>query len=949
MTRFGLLGPLSLHDGTTDRPVTSPKGRVLLAALLLRAGRVVSSDALKQALWGERPPATADASLSNHVVRLRRALSAAGADPARLAAVAPGYLLRVADGELDTDLFEAALERARLAQRRGDWAEVARGCAGALALWRGDPLADVPCFAEAEPQARRVEQLRELRLQALEWSFDAELHLGRPQGIVPELTALTAAHPLREGFHRQLMLALHRTDRQAEALAAFQRLRRTLVEELGIEPGTAVRAAHQEVLAPAPPPEPVPPAPRPPLQLPAPVSDFTGRAEEVETVGALLRRESGGTGPRPVVLSGMGGIGKTTLAVHVAHRLREEFPGGQLYADLRGFGPGAPRAPHDLLARFLSDLGVCTESLPEDTDDRAALFRAALAGRRVLVVLDNARDAAQVAPLLPGGDRASVVVTSRHTLADLPGAALVPLAPLDRAEQHTLLAAVCGPERMHGEPAAARDILAACGGLPLALRIVGGRLASRPGWPLALLAERLTPHDGRLSALTMGGLAVQETFAMSYLAMRDSGRPVERAAARAFRLLGLWPEHALAPESAAALLGRGVRETVELLEVLADAHLLQTPAPGRYAFHDLLGEYAAERAAEEEPPGERAAAVRRLLVWYVTALTAACSATTRQTQPPPPPAEPAPAPPPRFTGAEDALRWCVREIPAVKHAIDTAGALGRPDLAWRIAVGLFGYAGTYWWTGEWDVCLRRAMEIAEEHGDTEGRAWLYRRIAVAHGMAYRNEECLENLSTALELFTADGDLDAQASILGNMSALYVQMELPREGLEYARRSRALYRVTGNTRNEALVLSRIASALQLAGDLEGAVEHYRQMVPLQRADDLPTSYATTLTNLAEALTQLGRRDEAFAALREALAIRHRLGDHGGEADCLVYTARAHHAFGEWDRARDCWLRCLDLARAHDLPLRVKESLEGLAELPGETGTTVPRTPCDVPHP
>ncbi|MFI0724038.1 AfsR/SARP family transcriptional regulator [Streptomyces sp. NPDC021224] len=959
MPTFGLLGPLLVHDGTQERTVGGHKVRVLLAALLLAANRTVSKDALKEALWGARPPATADASLFNHLTRLRRQLAFLGDEPQRVTAVPHGYRLHVAEDEFDVEVFQRHADAARAAHLRQDWAAAAGSSAAALALWRGAPLADLPEFADAEPQLPVVRQLAEARLQALEWGFDAGLGLGRRAELIGPLTALAAEHPLHEAFHRQLMLALHGAHRQAEALEVYARLRATLAEELGVDPSAAVRAAYQEVLAadapadvPAPRPGPVPlarreaagataepsaPAFRPLHQLPADVGLFTGRDAEVARLTALLRPGGGdggdapGRAPRPVVVSGMGGVGKTALTVHVAHLLHADYPDGQLYADLRGFGPGGRRSPRDLLVRFLSDLGVREESLPGDIDDCAALFRTVLAHRRMLLVLDNARDAAQVLPLLPGSGGCAVVVTSRHTLTDLPAAVLLPLAPLTSADQEVLLAALCGTERVLEDPQAAADILAMCGGLPLALSVVGGRLASRPGWPLSLLARRLSSGSGRLPELTVGSLDVEATIGMSYVAMRDSDLPHERSVARAFRLLGVWPEYEVTPHSAAALFGLPVRDTARLLDRLTDVHLVQSPAPERYGMHDLLGEYAAERVRAEEPAGPREQAELRLLSWYVAAVESASAITVGETQPPPPLAGPAAAPAPPFADAHEALAWYVREIPAIQHAITRAGALGRSDIAWRLAVGLFGYGDTYWWTGIWDAALRSALDIADAQDDTVGQAWLYRRIAVAHGMAYRNDECLENLGIALRLFEQAGDIVAQASILGNISALHVQAGRAGPGLAYALRSQELYREVDLPGSESLVLGRIADALMLAGDYAGAAEQQRRRLPLLRELGRPTALATLLTNYAAALQHLGERSEAFAALDEALAIRRQLSDYGGEADCLAVTARAHHHFGEYEAARECWHACLDLARFHLLPQREQECEEGLAAL------------------
>ncbi|MFK0229440.1 AfsR/SARP family transcriptional regulator [Streptomyces sp. NPDC090303] len=995
--KFGLLGTLVVHDGTEPRPVTGPKVRVLLAALLLQANRAVSRDALKEALWGDAVPASADAALANHLTRLRRVLAGAGdGTEERLRTVAPGYQLDVHEGELDADAFEARVRAVRGAHRAEEWEAVRRETDLALGLWRGTPLADLAPFSETEAPALRVHQLTEARLQVLEWSFDAELGLGRHHEAVAPLTALAAEHPLREGFHRRLMLALHRSGRQAEAFSVFHRLRRDLVEELGTEPGSAVREAHAELLAGEPAPRPRAASVRPPFQLPCEADAFTGRTAEVAAVRALLgvrgegtaetapggdggagggggsRTGSGtgsgtsggvraGTGPGPVgvgaiggggadggpgglasrtravVISGMGGVGKTALAVHVAHRVRDAFPDGALYADLRGYCVGGARTAHELLARFLSDLGVHQDTLPEDTDDRALLFRAALAERKVLLVLDNARNAAHVAPLLPAGGQSAALITSRQLLADLPGSAKVPLSPLSESDQHALLAELAGSARVRSEPEALADIMAACGGLPLALHIVGGRLASRPSWPLALLAKRLTPHQGRLDTLAMGNFDVRRTFAMSYLAMRDSDQPLEREAARAFRLLGrVWSAHPVTPQSAAALLDVTEARAAAVLDVLADAHLVLNPEPDRYQLHDLLGEYAAQRD-EEDTEEERTTALVRLLSWYVAALAAATLTATRETQSPPPldGADAAGWALPEFRDDDEAIRWTARELPAVRDALTRAGELGRSDIAWRLAVGLFGHASTHWWTGEWDACLEQAMGIALAHDDRIGQAWLHRRTAVAHGMAFRNEACLEHLRIALGLFTERGDRAAQASILGNMSAVYLQVGDSEWALVHAERSRDLYHEVGNARGEALLLSRIADVRKTRGEPGLAAADYRRVIELVRGSGHGVFLATALTNYGDVLRILGERDAAFASLAEALAIRLRMNDQGGTADCLVFTARAHHHFGEWEAARATWESCLELARRHKLAKRIDECLEGLADLAART--------------
>lgn len=1052
--RFGLLGTVTVTDDEgAARPVGSAKLRALLAALLATPGRAVPLDALRAALWGDAPPATATASLHNHVARLRRLLAegggsgaeGAGADRAgsRLRAVAPGYLLDVAGDEVDAEVFLRHHAAARAAHRAHDWPSVLGGSADALALWRGDPLSDVP--VRYDPMRAYAAHLAEARLQVLEWRFDAELSLGHHQGLTAELGVLTAEHPLRESFHRQWMLALHRTHRQAEALAAFHRLRRTLVDELGVEPGPAVQQAYQEILAPPPPtpapapegllpntpltapswaptteetagepdtedaalgepepaegaaaphPTPDPPARRtPPAQLPADIGDFTGRAAELAALLQAMRAPSDvralavpgtpaapsssatlagpgtpgiagtadgtvpaalggptaeGSGPAPggaagdsgpwpaaaprvAVVSGMGGIGKTALAVHAAHLLRAEFPDGLLYADLRGFGAGGARQPNDLLARFLADLGEDGQPLPDHPDDRAALLRHALHERRVLLVLDNAGEAAQVIPLLPGGGGSAVIVTSRRTLADLPGAVRLPLHPLTADEQHELLTAVCGEQRVSAEPDAAAGVLAACGGLPLALRIAGARLATRPNWPLTALAERLDHAGRRLSALSAGGLAVQDTFAMSYVAMRDSPLQGERETARAFRMLGLWPGHPLAPASAAALLSREPLAAEDVLEALVDAHLLQSPRHGSYTFHDLLGEYAAGRAAEEVSPRDSDEALRRLVAWYAAAVNASAVVLAPEGHPIPPLDDELLSPAPRFGSDEDALRWCVRELPAIKEAIRQAAAHGWSDAAWRLAAGLFGYAQAYWWTGEWTACLEEAMACVRETGDVVGQAWMHSRLGVAHGMAGRLDSCLDHLTFAERYFEAAGDIRGHAAILNNLAGLHRIMGRYDRALEYGQRSLALDLSVGDDDRVATVLGTLGDIHLGAGDPEAAAGRYREALAMWRERGVLSSIARALTSLGEALHALGRYDEAVAALEETLGLLGRLGDRGTVADVLEILGRTHFELGDHAAARKCWDEGLEIARAHHLTSETEALQRNLARL------------------
>ncbi|MGW3103163.1 BTAD domain-containing putative transcriptional regulator [Streptomyces sp. NPDC001100] len=628
--RFGLLGTTVLYgpDGELVRPIGGTKVRVLLAALLLEPGRVVSVDALKDALWGGSPPASAHASLHNHVTRLRRLLD----DPERLRAIPPGYQLRVDEGELDVHVFESQVTAARAAHAGRDWPRTVRACTAALALWRGTPLSGLPAELGGYAFAQR---LTEARLLALEWRYDAELALGGPRlgALVPELAALVADHPLREGYHRQLMLALHRTGRQPEALAVHRDLRNRLIEELGIEPGAGVREAHVEVLraaalregdqgpveagagvgadrpagvpAAAGSPAAHSPPPPHPAQLPPPLAHFTGRADTLDALRDTLARPSGEPGSHPlVVISGMAGVGKSALALHTAHELREHFPDGQLYVNLHGATPGmAPLTAGQALHALLRDLGAEPRHIPEHPDAAAALLRSLLAPTRTLMVLDDAGNAAQVRPLLPGGTGCAVLVTSRSPLTALDGARRFPLAPLSGEDSAALLRAVSGRDGLD----AAHPLVELTGRLPLALRVVAARLAARRALTPGVLAGQLAATESRLHHLEYDDLSVRRSLAVAHDALAASDRETDRDAALALSHIGALDLPAYGAPLLARLAATTERRTEAALDRLVDVALLEETAYGRYTPHDLVRDFARELAAAG-PRGDTATA-----------------------------------------------------------------------------------------------------------------------------------------------------------------------------------------------------------------------------------------------------------------------------------------------------------------------------------------------------
>lgn len=628
-----ILGPVSAELDGRAVALDGSKQRTALAALLLAHGKVVPDERLTALLWGWDPPATSTNQLYTYVSRLRTRLGAGLGLERR----GPGYRMDIGDARFDWDTFRGLADTGRAALRAGRYADAERLLDDALALWRGPALTDVTEYL-AEAEAPRME---EARLSALENHTEAALALGRHTDLVPGLTRQVTLHPVRERLRGQLMTALFRCGRQADALAVYEEGRRALAEDLGIDPGPALRTVHQEILTgtlasaqaperdrttsagrPSPAAAPTQPCAAPatagtpsrqgaetgsggwqglvPAMLPAAPGDFTGRAAETrEVLGALRDHQD-------VVVTGAPGTGKSALALRVAEHCRAGFPEGQLYADLRT-ADGGPRAPGEVLGWFLRALGVVPEQLPATPDERVQLYRTLLARRRMLIVLDNASDDTQVRPLLPGGGGSRAVVTGVGSpLASLEGTRLVRLGPMEPAEASALLAAVVGPGRLAEAPEAAARIAEFCDRLPLALRIAAARLAAHPHWSATRLADRLAPEGRRLGELRIGSLDVRTGLSVAL-------SQLNRRARSAFGLLAWAGLSALTAGDAAALLGTEPDEAEELLERLADARLLEAwsvagDARLRYRFMPLVGLFAKEQHPASVPEPTLAAA-----------------------------------------------------------------------------------------------------------------------------------------------------------------------------------------------------------------------------------------------------------------------------------------------------------------------------------------------------
>ncbi|MFI7017203.1 BTAD domain-containing putative transcriptional regulator [Streptomyces sp. NPDC050164] len=953
--RFGLLGPPALYYDVSRcrrseaRGVASPKSRVLLAVLLLDAGRVVSVESLKDALWGGAPPVSAQASLHNHVARMRRLLD----DPERLRTVPSGYVLRVDEGELDVHVFDAHVAAARVAHTGQEWERVVRECAAALALWRGAPLAGLPPEVGGYAFARR---LREARLLLLEWRYDAELALGGPRldGLVPELVALTAEYPLREVYHRQLMLALHRTGRQAEALAVHRDLRTRLVDQLGIEPGPGVREAHVEVLrgavgsggsgggfgdgfgedfgdggssaaassahvgTPSGAASPWSAQP-PPAQLPPPPAHFTGRAAVRDSLRRTLTEPgalpTAPTIPATAVISGMPGVGKSALALHVAHELAERFPDGQLYLDLHGATPGmTPLTPGQALTALLRDLGAEPCRIPERPDAASALLRSLLAPTRTLLVLDDAASAAQVRPLLPGGAGCAVIVTSRSPLTALDGVARFPLGPLSDEESAALLIAASGRDGLDGSDAA-RRLVELTGRLPLALRVVAARLAARQALTPDVLAGQLAETEGRLRHLEYDDLSVRRSLAVAHDALAASEREADRDAALTLRRIGALDMPTYGAPLLARLTGTGERRTEAALDRLVDVALLQEPTYGRYAPHDLVRDFARELAGVRDADGARASDTA--LRWYAAVAERVLAAIVEPgpdqddrrrataVQPPGHTAHVDTVAP--FGSPEEAFAWGDRELANVvtvveRHADEPCRQ--RAGLVSTLVRLIFPYAHRRGRVAEMEVLGRAGLGVARRLGDEAAEAYALVDLAGLHFLTGRQNDALDLNDRALAIWRGLDDPSWIRRCLNNRGLLLDGLGRHAEAGEALTRSLEYARQLNDPYGEAVTHSHLGNLYEHT-DPRAAIEQHRRSLAIGDEIGAVIVRHRAHCNIGYAHLRLGEPAAALPHFEESLRILGGHGDWHGESQTRLGLVRALRLLGrtEW-AAREC---------------------------------------------
>jgi DNA-binding SARP family transcriptional activator/tetratricopeptide (TPR) repeat protein/CheY-like chemotaxis protein len=950
VSEFRVLGPVEVWSAGRLVTAGHARQRCVLAVLLVDAGRPVAVDALVDRAWGDAAPEKVRASVHSHVARVRRALELAcdpGQVPDRVVFRSGGYLLDIDRDRVDLHRFRRLVEDAR----RPDTTEQRRveALRAAVGLWRGEPLAGLA--------GRWAAQLREgwrrERTDAMVAWAEAELRVGNADVVVGPLTELAWEQPFAESVGAALMRALHAVGRTTDALDLFTAVRRRLLEELGTEPGPRLRDAQRAVLRG----DPDPPVARiatfdvapagakavsaalapdtvadtaevagrastlagragtlvVPAQLPADVYGFAGRAEPMARLDALLASTAAAP-PEAVVISavsGTAGVGKTALAVHWAHRVADRFPDGQLYVNLRGFDPGGQvMDPADAVRGFLDALGVTVDRIPAGLDAQAALYRSLVAGKQILVVADNARDAEQVRPLLPGTSTALVVVTSRNQLTSLVasgGARPLALDVLSPTEARQMLAGRLGNERVDAEPEAVDQIITACARLPLALAVLAAR-AQQSGFALSGVAAELDKAELRLDALDAGDTLtdVRAVLSWSYTSLTP-------AAARLFRLLGLRVGPDISTAAAASLGGLARPETRRLLTELARANLVVEHVPGRYTCHDLLRIYATDLVTAHDSYGEPRAALTRLFDHYVhTAHTAARQLFPSRDPIPIPLTPPAAgANPEEAADYAEAMVWLSREFP-VLLALATAPTDGDFDIySWQLAWSLntFVYRQGYW--RDMAAAWQAALNAADRLGDPVARAFAHRLLGFTQCNLASYVTAEGHFRQAIKIFTEIGDLVGHAHTRLDFGHLWMQQDRLEDALDCAEEALALFRSAGHDIGQAMALNNIGCSHAELGDYARAVRYCEEALAVHQHIGNRDGEAHTWDSLGTAHHRLGQHIQAANCYQQAVTLYGDFGDRCEEGTTLGRLGDTHHAARDHVAARTAWIKAVNI--------------------------------------
>jgi DNA-binding SARP family transcriptional activator len=876
--RFRVLGTLEVR-GDGDQPVRlgATKQRVLLAVLLLYANRPIDSTYLIDALWPRHPPRTAPVALRTYVSALRQALMLArGTEAPWLATVPGGYQLNCAPGDLDLLVYEDLAAQGHRAMAARQPVRAAERFQRALGLWRGRPFEDVPLESGLDLELVR---LNEDRMTAYEALIETRLTLGHHADVLAELETLVANHPLRERLWSQWMIALYRSGRRAEALRAYGELRRHLVRELGVEPTPPLQTLHRQILTGDPAldraaGEDGGGAAAVPRQLPADISTFTGRDAELAALESLARAEGPPTALVISAIDGMAGVGKTALAVHAANRLADRYVDGQLFVDLHGFTQGvSPVDPTDALDRMLRSLGVPGEQIPHDRDARAALYRTKLAGRSMLIVLDNAATEAQVRPLLPGAAGCLVLVTSRAKLAGLADAEPLSLDVLPPDDALTLFRRAAGVQRVADQPPQVlAEIVRLCGYLPLAIRVAGSRLRTRSNWTAARLAERLRDHRHRLAELSVGGLSVTAAIDLSYQQLHADGQ-------RMYRLLGLHPGPDFDVHAAVVLAGVSTRDADRLLDGLVDTHLLQESGAGRYHFHDLLRAHAGA-----VPEAGSRAALSRLFDHYTHL---ACAAS-------------------------DLLYpYQRRRLPVVEHA--------GPALESKSAAAA-------WLSAELTNLLAVAAHGSSSHTVVLSETLHTHLLTLAY-----YDHALALHTNALRHAGATGDRAGEMSAHAAIGAVHVLRLRYSAAIRHFEKALEIANEVGSDTARCTAMTGLAQLHRAQGRLGRSVELFQRTLEIARHTGDETAQLEALRGLAHVHRQVRRLDLATQCLGEAMAIARTTGNLEGELNVLWALGNVHHLEQRFDEAAACQFRALAIARTTGNRVGKLRALTGLGFL------------------
>ncbi|GAB3437489.1 BTAD domain-containing putative transcriptional regulator [Flindersiella endophytica] len=932
-----VLGPVELYSDGRSIGIAAAKQRALLALLVVERGRSVSGEWLIDHLWEGDPPSTARATVQSCVYRLRKLLDSVGAK-IELVTRPEGYQLEIPAGLLDLDRFDRAMAEGQEAARAGDFASASAAYRGGLGLWRGEAFETVDAPAVRECSSL----LRGRWLDAVEGCLGAELAMGEYVSVASELESLLIRYPMREALWQLRMLALARGGRKSDALELYRKLYRLLDDELGIEPSEPLRELHQQILNDDMPGEiSAPPFVAAgvgteavsavgcvkPRILPVAIGGFTGRDQDLARLEALLRsnieslpaaESETARSPEVVIsaISGMAGVGKTMLAVHWAHRVADRFPDGQLYVDLRGFHPSdRPMSPAEALRGFLDALGVPAGRIPKGFDAQAGLYRSLLAGRRMLVVLDNARDTDQVRSLLPGAPGCFVIVTSRSQLAGLVGAEaarplLLDLLTFDEARE--LLAWRLGWQRTDAEPQAVDAIIAACARLPLALVMVAAQAATHPGFSLQALADGLSSSAGVLDGLasTDAGADVRTVFSWSY-------RLLSPQAAQVFRQLGLHNGPDISAPAVASLVGRPLTQVRGLLSELTRVHLVNEQRPGRYTCHDLLRAYAAELASAE-PESDRDQARQRMYDHYLqTACAAAFLIAPRrdriQVSPPMPGVVPE-----SLDDYDQAMAWLDAERRVLLAAIEQAAATGFDAQVWRLAWALPDFLKRRGHRHDRVVVQRLALDAAERLGEPAVCADIHLDLAKAYNDVGRIEDGMTHLREALELYQKEHNVSGEAHTHYTVAFMMQAQGRYAESLTHAMSALTLFRRADDKRGQCSALNGAAWCHAKLGEHAQALLLCGEALALQEALDHVSGQAATLDTLAYVHECLGDHAEASRCYQQAIQRYRRLRDRGGEADTLTHLGDSQQAAGDHGAARESWRQALTIWRELEHP-------------------------------